>query len=615
MGPRYLWFRIFYSLKTKLGYLEKKFPVNPSTKILLTKSEWIDLKIPFFIPDPNHRYFEPDDSTQLKQKAEKIFNNTFTFFSSTDINFEKIGNWNTNPETGFNYDKNKHWSKIEDFSKSAGDIKYVWEKARFTYIYDIIRYDYHFNVDSSKFIFNQIKDFIEKNPINQGPNYKCSQEISLRTLNWTFALFYYKESNFLTEDLFEKIINVIYWQLQHVFSNIKFSLIAVRNNHAITETAMLYLSYFLFPFIDDTRKWSLIAKKWLLEEIDYQIYDDGSYLQFSHNYHRVIIQVMTWVFRINDLHNISFDKKILSKLKLSLDFLYQHQNDKSGWLPNYGNNDGSLFFPLNNNNYRDFKPQIQALGLLLGLRFYDKIYEDAMWFGITYDQQIKSKRLKNSVFNFNIGGFYGFRDSESFSSIRCGTYKDRPSQADALHLDIWYKDTNVLFDPGTYKYNTEKKYTNFYFGTAGHNTLTIGNHNQMHKGNRFIWFFWTKYAKAEVNEFDDRFEFIGKVKGFSTIEKNIFHKRKIVKHKEIPRWEIVDETNYKGAEKILLHWNISPKINNSLSISAKGLKNEVLGFEESPGWNSELYGKKEEFTQLICSLPDGYAKTIIEISN
>ena len=40
----------------------------------------------------------------------------------------------------------------------------------------------------------------------------------------------------------------IYWQLHHVYHNINFSRISVRNNHAITECLMLYLSGKLFPF-------------------------------------------------------------------------------------------------------------------------------------------------------------------------------------------------------------------------------------------------------------------------------------------------------------------------------------------------------------------------------
>ena len=83
--------------------------------------------------------------------------------------------WVTNPITNYKYDINKHWSEIQDFSTNSGDIKYVWEKARFSFLYDLIRYDYHFDNDQSKFVFSQIEDFINKNPINKGPNYKCSQ--------------------------------------------------------------------------------------------------------------------------------------------------------------------------------------------------------------------------------------------------------------------------------------------------------------------------------------------------------------------------------------------------------------------------------------------------------
>ena len=78
------------------------------------------------------------------------------------------------------------------------------KKHDFLFLYDVIRYDYHFEDDQSAYVFKEIEDFITKNPINQGPNYKCSQEISLRVLNWTFALYYYKDSPNLTRSIVSK---------------------------------------------------------------------------------------------------------------------------------------------------------------------------------------------------------------------------------------------------------------------------------------------------------------------------------------------------------------------------------------------------------------------------
>ena len=76
-------------------------------------------------------------------------------------------------------------------------------------MYDIIRYDYHFSDDQSKFVIDEILDFIEKNPINKGPNYKCSQEISIRLFNWIFTLYYYKDFKHLTSNNFN-IIKILF---------------------------------------------------------------------------------------------------------------------------------------------------------------------------------------------------------------------------------------------------------------------------------------------------------------------------------------------------------------------------------------------------------------------
>ena len=71
----------------------------------------------------------------------------------------------TNPITNYKYDINKHWSEIQDFQQIHDKI--CQKKARFSFLYDLIRYDYHFDNDQSKFVFSQIEDFINKNPINK----------------------------------------------------------------------------------------------------------------------------------------------------------------------------------------------------------------------------------------------------------------------------------------------------------------------------------------------------------------------------------------------------------------------------------------------------------------
>lgn len=260
MGLRYTSYRIRHEVEKRLGFLKKKHPINPDTKNFISLEDWRKASTPFLIDEKELMQFEKQSSDDLKQKAAKILNGEICFFSS---DWKKLGisyDWITNPETGFQYDISKHWSEINDFNPANGDIKYVWEKSRFTYLLTIIRNDYHFEENHSQFVFAEIESWIDANPINQGPNWKCSQEISLRLFNWLYALYFYKNSGALTEALWNKIQNVIYWSLHHVYHHIDFSRIAVRNNHAITETLALTVSELLFPFIQKLKNGQLMVE-------------------------------------------------------------------------------------------------------------------------------------------------------------------------------------------------------------------------------------------------------------------------------------------------------------------------------------------------------------------
>lgn len=60
----------------------------------------------------------------MKKSIDEIKDNTYTFFSKTKFLLGEDYDWLTNPETKYKHQL-KHWSKINDLSKEAGDIKYV----------------------------------------------------------------------------------------------------------------------------------------------------------------------------------------------------------------------------------------------------------------------------------------------------------------------------------------------------------------------------------------------------------------------------------------------------------------------------------------------------------
>ncbi|MDP5078643.1 MAG: heparinase II/III family protein, partial [Nonlabens sp.] len=479
------------------------------------------------------------------------------------------------------------WSQIPDLSKEAGDIKFVWEKARFSYLYDIMRYDYHSGDDQAAFVFSEIEDFIDKNPINLGPQYKCSQEISLRVLNWTYALYFYKNSKALTQELFAKIMNAIYWQLHHVRNNIHFSRIAVRNNHAITETLMLYLSGLLFPFIPESKEWSKAGKKWFEQEIDYQIYEDGTFLQYSMNYHRVVVQLLTWAIRLNDLNGVRFRESVYVKAQKSLDFLDACLDKQSGRLPNYGSNDGALFFKFTDLDYRDYTSQLDDLRMAVNGTAHKKS-ESFAWYGM--DNATMVEHIQNELSCFNKGGYYIMNESRSKTFIKCGAYTDRPAQADNLHLDLWVDGINYIWDCGSYKYNTEEQYIKHFTGTAGHNTVTVNGQDQMLKGGRFIWFYWVKKATATLTK-KTNFEFTGSIDAYRQLG-TINHTRKVSKEPETFNWEVIDTVCTKS-QVMTQHWHINPAMFEKITFVAVDAAGNELKPEIEEKWMSSYYGVKE----------------------
>ena len=251
MGSRYFGYRLKHEVEKRMGILKNRHPNNLDYGINNTKEE-INSTLKNFEFDLN-KLSRNENLNELKSKVEKILAGNIPFFNAEWIDLGKKYDWISNPISNYTYDIKKHWSEIPDFSEEAGDIKYVWEKSRFSWLTTLIRYDYHFQVDLSEFVFSEIDSWIDHNPINMGPNWRCSQEISLRIFNWYFALIYYRDNVNFTEERWTRIQKVIYASLHHVFNHIDFSRIAVRNNHAITETLFLALSELLFPFIPETK--------------------------------------------------------------------------------------------------------------------------------------------------------------------------------------------------------------------------------------------------------------------------------------------------------------------------------------------------------------------------
>ncbi len=595
MGPRYLNYRVRHLLRSRSGYYFKKFPVERPVPVFPTLDQWRELNVPFFIESRESLTLHKHVSDDLRLRFRESKNHIHTFFNSQKLEIDPSDQWWVNPDTGYKYSKDQHWSQIQDLSAEAGDIKYVWERARFSFVCDLMRYDYHSDEDQFHGVFGEIRDFIDKNPMNMGPQYKCSQEISLRILNWTYAIHFYKNHPDFTDDLFQVIMTSIYQQLHHVWDHIDFSRIAVRNNHAITETLTLYLSGLLFPFIPETTKWSVQGKKWLEEEINYQIYDDGTFLQHSMNYHRVVVQLLTWGIGLTHINGKKLSPIVYEKAAKSLHFLETCKDPLTGMLPNYGNNDGALFFKWTDDDYRVYTSQLNDLRAVLENKV-TVAGESHHWYGIKNPELVNIDTL--GQFNFESGGYSVSNENNGLKTfIRCASYKDRPFQADNMHLDLWKGGINYLWDCGTYKYNTSLENLNHFQGSAGHNTITIDGKDHMLKGGRFIWYYWIKKAFSKVTCTNNQITFVTRQHAYRYANE-VELQREVVKRPNVPQWKITDICKTSNAGELIQHWQINPAVEKEINFKAVDeSENPLVPIREISSYSS-YYGVKEESIKI-----------------
>jgi hypothetical protein len=617
MGLRYVAFRFWYELMRKTGFMKLAYPIKQKKDPEMSIEQFI-AQAPLFLPmQISNIPYSNNEREMLANDYRRIISGEYPFFSGQFITTGHH-DWLINPQSGFKYNPKKHWAEIDDIDSSAGDIKFVWERARFCWAYTLLRADRIIGTDSARFLFESILSFIESTPDNCGPHWRCGQEISLRVLNWITIIFTFRQrlNTLLSDSEFESIIKSIRSQIRHVYRNRRFARIAVRNNHAISEALGLYVTGSMFPWFSESKKWKMDGKHTLETEGLYQIYPDGSYIQHSFNYQRIVLQQYSFALSLARVLNDTFSPILKKRLEIMLNFMLSMQDNESGFLPNYGANDGALFFPAGRGVYRDFRPQMNALHVALqGKHVYNAgyWYDEAVWFCGQVTGELLYKN--NELAGFEDGGYYTLRNKSTFVMSRCASFRNRPSQADQFHIDIWHKGKNIFRDCGSFTYVMSDPLFPYFSGTASHNTVQVSNCDQMERGPRFIWYNWPVKVSGKLNINGEMLCFTGEVRVYHhLLPDGVLHKRiiKLSRHEFLI--EITDHLSPNYFEAVQI-WNIDVIVNKEYTLTFFDAEGKAVTGNYRESYYSDTYGACESAKQLIIPLQSGYLRTIISLSN
>lgn len=544
---------------------------------------------PIFLPSSSLKTISDKQKSNIIESANLILEGNFKYYAYHNIHVGKKPNWFLNPFNGYTFKNNfMHWSKIADFDDKIGDIKNIWEMSRFNWIGTLVQ-AYAITSDNKylRRLNEWLIDWLENNPPNTGPNWKCGQEASIRVMNLILGQEILK-SNKVTDEMndfleihIDRILPTTFYAK------------AQNNNHGLSEGCALFLGgYFLWKNKKEKKYYFAYQKgsKLIEDQIQNLVLNDGTFAQYSIVYHRMILDLLSVLELFRREWGIQpFSESFYEKVNSAVEWFSEMIDLSTGKAPNMGGNDGTYLFNYDNKDYRDFRPSLVLVSSIFNIPIDDIIQIDHTLvniFSLPYDFVKSGKKISKK---YPEGGYVRLERDGGRAIIRIPQFNFRPQHSDALHIDIWQNGINWIRDAGSFSYALNNQELDVFSGTQGHSTVQFDNRNQMPRISRFLYGDWLKpsYLKFSYADNSVSSDYIDGEKAY--------HSRKICEIKN--GWQVVD--NISGVfNSAVVRWILRPgiwKANGYLiqcgNTSIKTSSDKIHAFKLISGKESLVYMK------------------------
>ncbi len=572
------------------------------------------------------------EAEQILQGRIKVLNKTLSLSQPVD--------WRRNCLTG--EQPPDVFGKKLDYRDTAavGDIKYVWVQNRHAHLVTLAQ-AYVLTADEKYLavIRQHLHSWFAQNRNFAGPNWTSSLELAIRLINWSLVwtllggwdsrLFDDATGAALRRDW----LDMIYRHARFIRGY--FSRFSSANNHLLGEAAGLYVACAIWPCWRDFAGWRRTARRILEQEITKQVWDDGVGKEQSLFYQIFVLDFLLVAGLAARRGAEDFSAGYWRRVETMLEFLASLCNQRHT-VPMIGDSDDGYFLLLSQS--RDDRPLqcMLNIGAVLFSRadlaaVYGQRDDKSQWllgadaarFYRNLDPQAEKFRIRTA---FPQGGYYILgKDFGSSGEVKIVADAGplgylaiaAHGHADALSLVMSVGGEEILIDPGTYVYQTQKEWRNYFRGTAAHNTLSVDGCDQSQIGGNFMW---TKKAETRCLEWHsdalaDRL--VAEHDGYRRLPDPVGHRRRMDFDKHTNLLRITDRLDCAGQHHVVRCWHFAEACavvldeagalvtsgGVSLRISAAGGRDtrwRLYRASEEPkaGWVSRKFNEKEAIYSL-----------------
>lgn len=439
-------------------------------------------------------FFRQTDWRPIEARPRLSWLDRFEMFGEAiDVPLSDPPDFLANPQTGVRaLNVDDPWWRAQLPDEGVGEFKNIWDLSRMDWALVFAQRARNGDSGSLDRLNRWLSHWCAQNPPYRGPNWGCGQEAGLRVLHLAAAATILDQEGSSEPAL----LAVVKRHLERIRPSTGYA-IAQDNNHGISEAAAMWVggTWLSLNGDRDGERFARIGAHWLNDRIRRLIMAGGTFSLYSVNYHRCILDIVSFVEiwrRRLDLRPL--DDICLARIRSALGWLGALVSPRDGDAPNFGANDGSRLFAVTDTEFRNYLPTVALASALFENRrvLPDAAVEnDALrWFGIAMPQT-PSEELPTAWLCVE-GGIAILRSGGALLLARAANLRFRPSQSDILHVDLTIPRGNILRDGGSYSYFATEHWQAYFSGPPSHNVVQMDGRDQMRKVSRFLHIGWPR---------------------------------------------------------------------------------------------------------------------------
>ncbi|NMA82624.1 MAG: heparinase [Epulopiscium sp.] len=296
-------------------------------------------------------------------------------------------------------------------------------------------------------------------------------EAGLRCEYWLKAFFYFKDSEYLTDEVCNKFYQSMIQHAEYLME--VYDSFRLMSNWGVLQNHGLFMVGVMLPKSERTKQYIETSLSRLAEEIQIQVYRDGTHWEQSPMYHNEVTHCYLDVLFLAKKNNIHIPAIIWEKTK---DMCYVNLYWKK---PNHcqvmqGDSDDTDIRDILSKGAYLYKDPILKFGGYKRLNF-DCVW-DLGYMAIAEYDDLKIQEPKEKSKALDDSGNYYMRsewtEEANFLHFHCGTLGAGHGHADQLHIDLFVNGEDILVDGGRYTYvNKPERY--LFKNSTAHNTIVV----------------------------------------------------------------------------------------------------------------------------------------------